>query len=215
MNIEKGLIRTLKSSTETNVRTEIGPYHPLIPWIIEHAAQLKNRPMVGVDGRTPTERLRGRGVQRLVYELGEKVLFLPLTDQETLAQGLTMGCTWAADHSVARRTFGTPSGVIRCRTLRQLSAQERWDTEFVLSIKGTPWFPDGERAGDFNIRVDLPEAGGDRGAHPPDIDPLIPSRMRFTRCSSGLVSLPNVWVAVPFERELGNPANHTAMSRKD
>ena len=38
MNIVKGLIRTLKSSTESNLRTEIGPSHPLIPWIIEHRA---------------------------------------------------------------------------------------------------------------------------------------------------------------------------------
>ena len=72
--------------------------------------------------------------------------------------------------------------MIRCRTVRQLSAQEKWDTEFVLSIKGTPWSPDGERAGDVNIRVDLPEARGDRGVHPPDIDPpIIPRRMRLTR----------------------------------
>ena len=47
--------------------------------------------------------------------------------------------------------------------------------------------------------MDLPEAGGDRGAHPPDVDPpIIPKR--YPR---GLVSPPNVWVAVPFERELG------------
>ena len=59
MNIVKGLIRNLKSSTESNLRTEIGPSHPLISWIIEHAAQLKKRYMVGADGRTPTERLRG------------------------------------------------------------------------------------------------------------------------------------------------------------
>ena len=90
MNIVKGLIRTLKSSTESNLRTEIGPSHPLIPGIIEHAAY-----MVGADGRTPTERLRGRGVQRLVYELGDKVLFLPLAppDEETLAQSSSMGYT--------------------------------------------------------------------------------------------------------------------------
>ena len=30
----KFVIRTLKSSTESNLRTEIGPSHPLIPWII-------------------------------------------------------------------------------------------------------------------------------------------------------------------------------------
>ena len=45
-----------------------------------------------------------------------------------------------------------------------------------------PWSPDGEGAGDVKIRVDLPEAGGDRGVHPPDIDPpIIPRRMRLTR----------------------------------
>ena len=76
MNIVKGFIRTLKSSTESNLRTEIGPFHPLILWIIEHAAQLKNRLMVGADGRTPRERVRGRGVQRLVCEHGEKFLIL-------------------------------------------------------------------------------------------------------------------------------------------
>ena len=34
VKIVKGLIRTLKRSTESNLRTEIGPSHPLIPWIM-------------------------------------------------------------------------------------------------------------------------------------------------------------------------------------
>ena len=155
-----------------------------MPWIIEHAAQLKKRYMVGADGRTPTERLRGRGVQRPVYELGEKVLFLPLAPARRgdfgarFDYGIYLGC-----RSVDGQAYiGTPSGVIRCRTVRHLCAEERWDKEFVLSIKGTPWSPDGERAGDVNIRVALPEARGDRGAHPPDIDPpTIHRRMRLTR----------------------------------
>ena len=109
------------------MRTEIGPSHPLIPWISEHAAQLKNMYMVGGDGRTPTERLRGRGVQRLVYELGEKVLFLLLA----LARRGDFGARF--DFYQGCRSFdgqtylGTPSGVIRCRTVRPLSAEERLD----------------------------------------------------------------------------------------
>ena len=68
------------------------------------------------------------------------------------------------------------------QTVRQLSDEERWDREFVLSIQGTPRSPDCELARDVNIRVDLPEARGDRGAHPPDIDPpTIPKRMRLSR----------------------------------
>ena len=159
MSIVKDFIRTLKSSTKSNLRTEIGPSHPLIPWIIEQAAQLKNRYMVGADGRTLTERLRGRGVQRSVYEHGERVLFLHLASARRgdfgvrFDNGIYLGCRSFDGQAYV----GTPSGVIRCRTVRQLSAQERWDTEFVLSIKGTLWSPDGERAGDDNIRVDLLE----------------------------------------------------------
>ena len=104
VNIVNGLIKTLKSSTESKMRTEIAPSHPLIPWIIEHAAQLKNRYIVGADGRTPTERLRGRGVQRPV----SCFYLLLLPDEETLAQGSTMGSTSAADHSMARRTLEHP-----------------------------------------------------------------------------------------------------------
>ena len=155
VNIVKGLIRTLKRSTESNLRTEIGPSHPLIPWIIEHAAQLKNRYMVGTDGRTPPERLRGRGVQRLVYELGQKVLFLLLAPARRgdfgarFDYGIYLGCRSFDGQAY----IGTPSGVIRCRTVRQLSAQERWDTEFVLSIKGTPWSPDDQRAREVSTSV--------------------------------------------------------------
>ena len=218
VNIVKGLIRTLKSSTESNLRTEIGPSHPLIPWIIEHAAQLKNRYMVGADGRTPTERLRGRGVQRPVHELGEKVLFLPLA----LARRGDFGARF--DHGIylGCRSFdgqayiGTPSGVIRCRTVRQLSAQERWDREFVLSIKSTPWSPDGERVGDVNIRVDLPEARGDRGAHPPDIDPpIIPRRMRLTSEMFERFGLTAQCLGCRAIRTgIGYPANHTERCRE-
>ena len=111
-----------------------------------------------------------------MYELGEKVLLLPLAPARRgdfgarFDYGIYLGCRSFDGQAY----IGTPSGVIRCRTVRQLSAQERWDTEFVLSIKGTPWSPDG-------VRVDLPEGRGDRGVHPPDVEPPI----------------------IPFEQELG------------
>ena len=106
-----------------------------------------------------------------MYELDEEVLFLLLADFGARFDcGIYLGCRSFDGQAY----IGTPSGVIRCRTVRQLSAEERWDEEFVLSIKGTPWSPDG--AGDVNIRVDLPEARGDRRAHPPDKDPPIITR---------------------------------------
>ena len=103
VNIVKGLIRTLESSTESNLERDW-------PWIIEHTAQLKNRYIW-----VPTAELRQTGSEAeefsvLCMSLARKscsyLLLLPAV--ETLAQGSTMGSTWAADHSTARRTVEHP-----------------------------------------------------------------------------------------------------------
>ena len=150
---------------------------------------------MGANRSTPTERLR---------ELGEKVLCSGLPRR-----------LWRKVRILDGQVYiGTPSGVIRCSTVRQLSAEERWDKEFVLSIKGFPWSPDGERAGDVNIRVDLPESGGDRVRirrmlmHQSSQRECTP----IGRCARGLVSPPNVWVAVPFRNFFHE--NHTERCRE-
>ena len=99
----------------------------MIPWISEHATQLKNWFMVGADGRTPTERVeRQRSSATSVRSWARKVCScrLLLPDEETLAQASTTGSTKGAGHLTAG-ICRTPSGGIRCRTVRQLSADER------------------------------------------------------------------------------------------
>ena len=203
MYIVKNLIRTLNSSTESTLRTMIGPSHPLIPWIIQHAVQLKNKYMVGADGRTSTERLIGRGVQRPVYEF-------PARRGDYGARsdfGIYLGCR-SLD---GQAPVGTPSGVISCRTVRQVSAGERWDGEYVHNIKGTVWSPYGERARDVNIRVDLPVR----------IRQILTHQSSPAECASlgrrsrGLASPPNAWVAVPSELEKVLCKSHRALSWKD
>ena len=66
------------------------PFHAVKLWIIELTAQLKNRFMMGADGRTPTARRKLRGSQRPVHERGEKVLFLPLTPPTLLSRDVRL-----------------------------------------------------------------------------------------------------------------------------
>ena len=83
----------------------------------------------------------------------------------------------------------------------------------MLSIKGSPWSPDGEHAGGVNIRVDLPEARSDRGAHPPDIHPpMIPRRMRLTGEMFERFGLPAQCLGC--RAGIGYPANHTERCRE-
>ena len=79
-----------------------------------------------------------------MYEFGDKVLLLPLAPARRgdFGPGFGFGIYLGCRSFDGQAYIGTLSGVIRCRTVRQLSAEERWDKEFVLSIKGTP-SPDG------------------------------------------------------------------------
>ena len=89
--------------------------------------------------------------------------------------------------------------------------------EFVLSIKGTPWSPDGERAGDVNIRVDLAEARGDRGGR---IRQILTHQSSPEECASpgrcferfGLAAQCSGCRAI--RTGIGHPANHTDRCRE-
>ena len=48
-------IRTIKSSVEASYKTELGPRHPLLSWLIPDAGQLLTRFHVGRDGKTAYE----------------------------------------------------------------------------------------------------------------------------------------------------------------
>ena len=53
MNIVKFQVRTLNSGSESNQESKLGASLPLVPSIGEHAAPLKNKFLVGVEGRLP------------------------------------------------------------------------------------------------------------------------------------------------------------------
>ena len=191
-NIVKAVIRTLKSSTESNFGEarlihcypgSLSTLHSSVTWWLPTAEPAK--------------------------KLGEKVLFSPLPPARRrdfgarCDNGIYLGCGSLDDQTYT----GTLSGVIRCRTVRQLITEERSDREFVQSIKGTSWSLNGEGAGNVNIRVNLPQNGGDRGAHPPDID--LTGEM-----SEGLgLTAPRLGCSAA-RTGVGCPANHTELCRE-
>ena len=53
-------IRVLKLALETHLNVRIPSNHPVMAWLVEHAAYLLNRCQLGTDGRTPWGRLHGK-----------------------------------------------------------------------------------------------------------------------------------------------------------
>merc|ERR1712115_409691 len=48
----------------------------IVPWMIRHAAQMRNRIAIGTDGKTIWKRLRGKEFKREIAEIGECVHYL-------------------------------------------------------------------------------------------------------------------------------------------
>ncbi len=74
----QGEARTIRDALETRIGRRLDHNHHALPWLIRHAADCISRRQVGRDGKTPIERLRGRAIHRPTFEVGEKLLYLPL-----------------------------------------------------------------------------------------------------------------------------------------
>ena len=81
--------------------------HPVLPWMVEHAAVILNKCEVGKDGKTSHERLKGKKATLLGIEFGEGVLFRRKPGQPKLAklsslweEGIYLGHRAASGESV-------------------------------------------------------------------------------------------------------------------
>jgi hypothetical protein len=138
----EGQVRTMKDALEYRIGGVITPDHAIMTWLVQYAATLLRRCLVGSDGRTAHEKVKGRTSRRPVAEFGEKVWYKPLHTRKTkldmvLEEGIFMGILDRSDEALV----AVESGVIKCRDIRRQAAECRWDREKVMNIKVTPLAP--------------------------------------------------------------------------
>ena len=64
-----------RSALDQNVNTDIGAESSTLTWMIEFASVLINRHLVGKDGKTAYERLKGKAAKMLGIGFAETVMF--------------------------------------------------------------------------------------------------------------------------------------------
>ncbi len=145
VKILEGLIRTLKIATETRITEALASDSILLAWLAEHDAVVYNRCAVMSDGRMPWQRAYGRASTMPLQPFGEKVLFKPLKrngEHKNSLQPRFRFAFYLGSRSRSGEHFvGTLEGVVRCRDVRRLTEDQRWDLEGLKAVKGTPWAP--------------------------------------------------------------------------
>ena len=133
-------VRVLKLALETNLNVRLPCAHPIMAWLVEHAAYLLNRCQLGTDGRTPWGRLHGKEASEKICEFGERVLwYVPKKQRAKLdvrwRHGIFLGRSLNSDQNYIGLDDGS---VTSARAMVRLVPRKRWSSDKVGNISGLP-----------------------------------------------------------------------------
>ena len=135
-------VRIIKSSTEDNVG-KFGVKHAAFPWLVIHSADVLNKFLVGSDGLTAYERIKGRAFSGVMLEFGCVVLYkVSMKVQGGLMQprwerGVWLGKQWGTEEHL----ISTEEGHILRSAAVKPHPEKQWDSALFDGIKGSPWDP--------------------------------------------------------------------------
>ena len=135
-------VRVLRAGLQSRLDMVIRTSHPMLTWLVQHAADCLSKYQVGEDGKTAYERLKGKKFSRPLVEFGEKVHYKKNTKGHKdnkldikWGEGYFLGFYWKTSEAL----IGTPEGVKRAGTIRRVGAHRRWDAEGLDQVRGVPW----------------------------------------------------------------------------
>jgi hypothetical protein len=136
----QGMVRTYELAIEAKIKGEIPEDHPLIEWIVRHAAAHLNRYQIGNDGMTAHRRLRGTSFKKEVVDIGESIWYLkPKTKGKHKLASRWKTAIWLGLRAGSGESI---VGTSKARSVRTKgSEEERWNIVKFIEMKGSSWEP--------------------------------------------------------------------------
>ena len=178
VKVFKGFLRVHLGALERKTGGKIPSKHPLLTWLVEHAADVVTKYLQASDGRTGYERLFGKQVHEEGLEFGERVHYKKRKGNDynvvldaRWAPGVWLGRKWGGiTHRIA-----TEHGVVEARAVQRRPLTERWSMEELAAVRATPWCFKPGPAGENEQAVifqQLPAAPvGPQAQAPPEYQP--------------------------------------------
>ena len=135
--------RAIRLQVELNFEVKTGHQHPIVTWVVRHAAWLLIMYLIHSNGLTSYQRRWNDAHQPPLCDFGEAVLFRLATNQvqnrkkyeSRWFEGLWLGRETSTNEILA----GTSTGIFKTRSIRRLPLSDRSPKELLNAIKATPW----------------------------------------------------------------------------
>ena len=115
---------------------------PIVTKILDHAMYFINRLVVGKDGKTAYERVKGKVASVLGLEFCEKVLLMRTTKGKMMAKlrfewdhGILVGVRPRSNEILV----ATEERTWKVRSVRRLPEDARWSSDSVIWVRRTMW----------------------------------------------------------------------------
>ena len=136
-----GQVRSLVQQVTTSYNLTLSVQHPIMPWIVRHAAWLLNRYAMHNDGQTSYQRRWQKDHKAPLCEMAETVQYMiPTTKaQPKMEPRFFKGIWLGRDTMTGESIVGIPGKVIRARTIRRQIMPDKYDKQLLDTINVYPW----------------------------------------------------------------------------
>ena len=135
----EGLMRTFRVAIGDHYKVQIPITHPIVSWMVRHAAWIHDRYQTGMDGRTAYFRHMLRDYKSGLVPFGESVVWRMLGPiKHKLQENWGFGIWLGRDNLHDCHILGTRHGTTLARSIRRLPPSERYDKQLLLAMRGRP-----------------------------------------------------------------------------
>ena len=135
-----GQIRTLKLLLGDNYDIHLKSTHPIMPWLVKHAAYLLNRYSVHSDGNTSYYRRWNKEHKTQLCEFGETVLYMmPTAKHRPKMEARFFQAIWfGKDTPTNENILGISKQIVKARTIRRQTKPDKYNKQMMDIIDPTP-----------------------------------------------------------------------------
>ena len=136
----QGQLRAFREDVSMRYRTEIGPDHVLMDWMVRHCAWVVNNFRVKGTGRTLYRSIPGNDCTEEFLPFGEVCL-----ERNHSEDGAKLNMSWMRGVFVSELDRAdeflllTPTGAMKTRGVRRLEGDNAWNLQFLNLCVGSPW----------------------------------------------------------------------------